>query len=459
MADAPDDPRVLSAVPPPEQTAVPATVLDEPTPEGVAIRSLTGARLCVAQFLHLFALGSWIVTLGSYVEANTGASGSGIFAAGFIGTIYGAGPLGGMVAPFLTGLLADHFFATEKLMALLHLLGAAALGGAIAAESQSAFYVAALCYFLTFIPNSALLSSMTFHHLARPDRDYPIARACSTGGWMASGLFVGWLWPTVTGMDSVEATNIPLKIAMTAELVMAAFCLTLPHTPPANKRQAGGPRRFSLAHTTSLLSDPRFMMLMALAVLAHVPSQFYYAYLNAYLNDWVQWDHAAAKMTLGQMVEIGVMLILPAVLLRVSIKTSMLIGLAFWVLRFWLISLSPSLAPTSRDAALYVAIGLHGVAFTLLTISLQMDVDRCAGRGRRATAQGLLAVAMSGIGCFIGSELAGVFGTRLLPEDLAAASVQGWRQFWLIPAGIAAGVWLLTAVFLPRDRALRARSD
>jgi hypothetical protein len=152
------------------------------------------------------------------------------------------------------------------------------------------------------------------------------------------------------------------------------------------------------------------------------------------------------------------MLILPAVLLRVSIKTSMLIGLAFWVLRFWLISLTPALAGASRDAALYSAIALHGVAFTLLTISLQMDVDRCAGRGRRATAQGLLAVAMSGIGCFIGSELAGMFGARLLPEDLAAASVDGWRRFWLIPGGIAAGVWLLTALFLPPDRALPAKS-
>jgi MFS family permease len=352
MAQTPDDPALLSTAPPPEQAAVPATVLDEPFHEGVAIRSPAGVKLCAAMFLHLFALGSWIVTLGSYVAANTGSSGSGIFVAGFIGTIYGAGPLGGMVAPFLTGLLADHFFATEKLMALLHLLGAAALGGAIVAESQAAFYVAAFCYFLTFIPNSALLSSMTFHHLARPDRDFPIARAWSTGGWMASGLFVGWLWPTLTGMQSVEMTNIPLKIAMVAELVMAAFCLTLPHTPPANKRQKGAPRGFSMAHTTALLRDPRFMMLMALAVLAHVPSQFYYAYLNAYLNDWVEWKHAAAKMTLGQMVEIAVMLILPAVLLRVSIKTSMLIGLAFWVLRFWLISLTPALTASSRDAAL-----------------------------------------------------------------------------------------------------------
>jgi nucleoside transporter len=455
MADTPDD-SVLSTVPPPEQAAVPAAVLDEPAHGGIRIRSADGFKLCAANFLHLFALGSWIVTLGSYIDANTGSNGTGMFAVGFIGTAYSAGPLGGMVAPFITGLLADHFFATEKLMAVLHLLGAAALGGAIAADSQTAFYIAALCYFLTFIPNSALLSSMTFHHLARPEREFPIARACSTAGWCAAGLFVGWLWPTLTGNTQVETTNVPLKIALAAELLMAGFCLTLPHTPPVNKRMQGSTNKFSASQTLDLVRDPRFIMLMALAVLAHVPSQFYYAYFNPYLNTWVRWDHAAAKMSLGQVVEILFMLLLPAVLLRVSIKASILIGLAVWTARFWMISLSPGMVAGSRDALLYTAILLHGIAFTLVTISLQLDVDRCAGRRRRATAQGLLSVAMSGVGCFIGSELAGLSGARLLPEELQAASRAGWEHFWQIPAGIAGIVWLLTVLFLPSDRCLSA---
>jgi nucleoside transporter len=397
------------------------------------------------------------VTLGSYVQANTGANGSGIFEAGFVGAVYGAGPLGGMIAPFLTGLLADYFFATEKLMAVLHLVGAAALGAAIVADSQGAFYVAALCYFLSFIPNSALLSSMTFHHLARPDRDFPIARAWSTGGWMAAGIFVGWFWPTVTGQADVEMTNVPIKIALVGELLTAAFCLVLPHTPPTNKPSKTSTGNFSASQTVDLIRDPRFLLLMALAVLAHVPSQFYYTYFNAYLNTWVEWDHTAAKMTLGQLVEIFCMLLLPAVLMRVSIKASILIGLAVWTVRLWMISLSPAMAAGSRDVLLYAAILLHGIAFTLVTISLQLDVDRCAGRRRRATAQGLLSVAMSGLGCFIGSELAGISGARLLPRELEAASAAGWEHFWQIPAGIAGLVWVLTAVFLPRDREFSAR--
>jgi MFS family permease len=140
----------------------------------------------------------------------------------------------------------------------------------------------------------------------------------------------------------------------------------------------------------------------------------------------------------------------------VSIKASILIGLAVWTARFWMISLSPGMVAGGRDVLLYAAILLHGIAFTLVTISLQLDVDRCAGRRRRATAQGLLSVAMSGVGCFIGSELAGLSGARLLPEELQAAGRAGWKHFWQIPAGIAGIVWLLTALFLPSDRCLSA---
>jgi hypothetical protein len=295
---------------------------------------------------------------------------------------------------------------------------------------------------------------MTFHHLARPERDFPIARAWSTSGWVASGVVVGWLWPWITG-DNIEMTSMPMKIALVGEIVTGAFCLILPHTPPSNKRQQGSPGGFSGSHTLALIREPRFIMLMALAVLAHAPAQFYYAYFNVYLNTWAGWTGAAAKMTLGQIVEVACMLMLPAVLMRVSIKTSILIGLAVWVARFWMIAASASQEPFIRDALLYAAILVHGIAFTLVTISLQMDVDRCAGRRRRATAQGLLSVAMSGMGCFIGAELSGMAGARLLPVQLEAATVEGWRQFWLLPASICLGVLLLTALFLPRDRPLR----
>jgi nucleoside transporter len=449
MSEVPDDPESLLALAPPEQLPVPAPVPEELTHTGVDLRSAVGAKLATVMFLHHFAIASWIVTLSSYINANSGSAGLGIFTAGFVGTVYSAGPLGGMISPFITGLLADHFIATERLMAILNVGAAAAMFAAINADSQTTFYLSALAYHVCFIPSFALATSMTLHHLKRPERDFPVIRACSTSGWIAAGVFVGWIWPEVTG-NSIEATAVPLKIAMVGQLVTAAFCLVLPHTPPANKHgQSGG---FSLNATFDLIRQPRLLLLLALAVLAHAPAQFYYSYLNVYLNTWIKMENAAAKMALGQVVEVACMIVLPALLLRISVKTSILIGLAVWTVRFWLLSATVSPAMWGREWWIYVAILVHGVAFTLVSISLQLDVDRCAGRKRRATAQGLLAMSMSGVGCFIGAQLAGDAGAHWLPAELGEATAGGWRSFWLLPMYLMGGVLLLAALFLPQDK-------
>lgn len=451
--------RLASLAPePPIETPL---VLLEPLPPrmqegGAELASLVGFKLAGTLFLHHVCIGSWFVTLGNYVSANSGRRGSGMFAAGFVGVAYGAGPLGAMISPFLTGLLADRHFSAERLMAVLNLLCAAALWGAIQAPSEFAFYLAVFAYFLCFHPSASLATSMALHHLRRPERDFPVVRAGGTAGWIAAGVLIGWVWPTVTAWltkseQSIEATATPMKIAFVASLANAAFSLILPHTPPPSGKTktgpaAGGPRG-ELWH---LLHDGRFAALMILAVSAHIPSQFYYAYSNVYFN-WTGMTAAAAKMTLGQVVEVGVMLLLPILFVRVSVKSAIVFGLGVWSLRF--LMLAGAVAPTGagRQALLYAAILLHGVAFTLVTISLQLDVDRCAGRHRRATAQGLFSVAVQGFGCFVGSQLAGAAGARFLPIDIRVATIQGWQTFWLLPALGSAAVLGIALLVLPKE--------
>ncbi len=448
MSDTPEDPATLAALAPDSPLEAPIATAPPDHLGGAALASVVGAKLAASMFLHHFAVGVWFVTLGSFVGANSGANGSGMFAAGFVGVAYGAGPLGGMVSPFLTGLLADRLFAAERMMAVLNLTCAAALGVAIAATAQWAFYVALLVYFLCYYPSFALGASMALHHLRNPERDFPVVRACGTTGWIAGGVFVGWLWPLATG-HFIEDKATPMKIGLIAQLALAAFCLWLPHTPPANRRdRTSEADRRAREQTGSLWKSPRFRALLLLAMLAHVPSQFYYAYGNVFLN-WTGMSAAAAKLTLGQLVEVALMLLLPAVLLRVSIAAAISIGLAAWTGRFLMLAAAAS-DGAGRDVLLYAAIMLHGVAFTLVTISLQLDVDRCAGRHRRATAQGLLAVAMQGFGCFAGAQLAGAAGAHWLPPEVQNATAAGWQSFWLLPAAISAVLAGLTLAVLPR---------
>jgi len=447
-SDDADDPESVLAVPPPDQLPIPPPIPDDAPHPGVRLWSSVGVRLAVAMFLHHFTVGAWVVTLGSYIMANSGSGG--MFEAGFVGTIYGAGPLGGMLAPVITGLLADNYFATERIMAVLHLVAAGALCWAMNADSQGAFYVALIVYFACFVPSFSLVASMTFHHLSRPERDFPIVRAFSTMGWIAGGVFVGYLWPLWTG-DQIEATLVPMKIGVWGELVTAGFCLLLPHTPPARRREPKPVACISGSETLDLLRSRRFVALLAIAVLAHIPSQFYYAYANVFCN-WTGMTAAAAKMTLGQAVEVACMFLLPSMLLRVSVTTSVSIGMAAWALRYVMLAIAAPESAWGRDYLLYGAILLHGVAFTLVTIALQLDVDRCAGRRRRATAQGLLAVAMQGFGNFLGAEFAGAAGARWVPQELAAATAEGWQRLWAVPAAASLAVMIVAMALLSRQK-------
>jgi nucleoside transporter len=451
MTDTPEDPATLAALVPDAPLETPIALPPTDGHGEAALASAVGLKLATTMFLHHFAVGSWMVTLGSYVSANSGANGSGMFAAGFIGIAYGAGPLGGMVSPFFTGLLADHVFAAERIMAVLSLACAASLCVAVAATSQWVFYVAVLVYFLCYYPSFSLATSMALHHLRRPAQDFPVVRAVGTAGWVVGGLVVGWLWPFVMG-ESIEGTAIPMGIGAVAQLATAVFCLWLPHTPPVNKSSATAatPRIASRKHLTDLIRSPLFRALMILSVLAHIPSQFYYVYSNVFFN-WVEMPYAAAKMTLGQCVEVACMVLLPAVLLRVSVKTAILIGLSAWLCRYVWLAIAASPQAPARDLLLYGAILLHGVAFTLVTISLQLEVDRCAGKHRRATAQGMFTVAVQGLGCLGGAQLAGAAGARWLPVEIQHATVAGWQTFWLLPAVGAAALIALTLVILPGE--------
>jgi nucleoside transporter len=448
MNDAPEDPAALASLVPEPPLEAPIAV---PPMEGhgnADLFSAVGAKLAAIMFLHHFSVGAWMVTLGSYVTSNSGSNGSGMFAAGFVGAAYGAGPLGGMVSPFLTGLLADHLFAAERIMAVLNLTCAAALGAAVAATTQWAFYPAILVYFLCYYPSFSLATSMSLHHLRRPQRDFPVVRACGTAGWVAGGLVVGWFWPRFISGASIEGDAVPLQIGLASQLITAAFCLWLPHTPPANRTAVvRTPLRDQMG---DLLRMPRFRALMVLAVLAHIPSQFYYAYGNVYFN-WTGMTYAAAKMTVGQGVEVGCMLLLPLLMARVSVQSAIALGLTAWASRFLMLMAAASPDAAGRDVLLYTAIALHGVAFTLVTISLQLDVDRCAGRMRRASAQGLFTVAVQGLGCFVGAELAGAAGARWLPVEVQHASVAGWQSFWILPALGATVVLGLTLLILRRS--------
>jgi nucleoside transporter len=378
-------------------------------------------------FLQYFIWGAWYVTLGTYLSQTLHFNGA------EVGLAYGSTAIAAMISPFFMGMIADRFLSTERLLVGLHLTGALLLYTASTMPTFGRFYPVLIGYALLYMPTLALTNSLSFHHLKDPAREFPSIRVLGTIGWIAAGLIVGRL--------GVEATAIPMRIAASASLLLGLYSFALPHTPPGPLVRSVRVRDVLGLDALTLLKDRSFAVFMLGSFLLCVPLQFYYAFTNLFLNE-IGLPEPASKMTLGQVSEIGFMLLLPWFLLRFGSKRVLLVGMAAWSLRYLLFAQGNA---GGLAWMLYLGILLHGVCYDFFFVAGQIYVNQRANERIRAAAQGLLTFVTLGMGLFIGAGISGrvVDANRVVGP--AGVVPHEWGSVWMVPAGLAAGILLLFA--------------
>ncbi len=393
------------------------------------MRINTRIQLSVMMFFNFFIWGIWFVTMGTFLTkgaiAATGAQ---------TGMAYGTQCLGAIIAPFIVGMIADKFFAAQKILGILHLIGAGLLYVISNSTNFDSFYSLLLIYMILFMPTLALVNSISLNQIQDAEKEFSKIRVWGTIGWIASGLIIGWMaWEA-----SPKTLNITFLVASGVSVGFGIYCFFLPNTPPP---KAG--KSVSFSETIGLdalkvLADKNYLIFFIASILICIPLAFYYGQANQFLNE-VGVQSAAAKMTLGQMSETLFLFLMPVFFVRFGIKQMLLIGMLAWVLRYLLFAYGNV---DNNLWMLYAGIILHGICYDFFFVTGQIYTDQKAGKAVRSSAQGLITLATYGLGMYIGFYVAG-----MIVDQNAINTGHNWNKIWIFPCLFAAGISLMFFVF------------
>jgi nucleoside transporter len=392
-------------------------------------------------FLNYVVWGAWYVTIGTWLTATLKFSGT------EAGAVFGTTALASMISPFFVGLIIDRFFAAERVLAVLHFAGAIILYFVAQSTSFTAVYSLMLAYCLLFFPTIPLTNSLALRHVTDASSQYPLIRVFATIGWIVIGVIIGRL--------GVEASATPFLISAGCSVFMGLFSLTLPHTPPAAANTSAITWRTILG-TDSLvmLKDRSYLIFLIASVLACIPLTFYFSFTNAYFNS-IGLENAAGKMTLGQASEVGMMLLMPLIFRRFTVKTILVVGLLSWAIRYALLAFGNT---GSGMWMFYAAILLHGVCFDFFVMTGQLYTDQEAPAHLRGTAQGFLTFMTYGVGMFAGSLLSGKAIDVFTTTTPGGAQVRDWNAFWLTSCAGSFCIFLLLAIFFRSRGMVRTKA-
>ncbi len=388
-------------------------------------------KLAVFMFLQYFIWGSWYVSMGPYLATTLE------FTGGQIGAAYGAFAWGAIVSPFLVGLIADRYFAAQKILGVLGLLGAGALVLVAKAATFGSFYPLLIVYCALYVPTLALGNAIAFHHLADAKKDFPIVKIFSAVGWIAGLVTVNAIGGTVSNTQFFAAAGL--------SVIFGLFAFSLPHTPPKKTGADVSLSEILGLDALALLRKPSFAVFIVCMFLICLPLYFYFVNLGIYLTQ-LGWENMLVKTSLAQVSDVVFFLLLPFFLKRLGYKTTITLGIACWAARYFL--LSGSVESAAQSAMIYAAILLHGACYDFLFIAGQLYVDDEANERIRGAAQGLIAIILWGIGSLVGTWLAGEVMGRYLLEGAAEGALQhNWSTIWSIPAWLALGVMTVFVLF------------
>lgn len=397
------------------------------------MNTTTRIKLSTMMFLEFFIWGAWFVTLGTFLGNNLSATGSETAA------VFSTQSWGAIIAPFIIGLIADRYFNAEKILGILHLVGAFLMYQMYQSEQVGMFYTYVLSYMVLYMPTLALVNSVAFNQMKDPEKEFANIRVWGTIGWILAGLAISFAfhWDTAEAISQGMLKNTFL-LAGIAALILGIFSFTLPATPPKVSDEKIKIGDIIGLDALKLLKDKNFAVFFISSILICIPLAFYYQNAHPFLTE-AGVENPTGKMAIGQISEALFLLLIPVFFSRFGFKKTILVGMLAWAIRYVLFAYGNG---NDLSFMLIIGIALHGICYDFFFVSGQIYTNSKAGEKYKSAAQGLITLATYGVGMLIGFAVAGWITDNY-------KTIEGgvnWQMVWIIPAGIALAVFILFAL-------------
>lgn len=403
------------------------------------MKSITRIQLSAMMFLEFFVWGAWYVTMGTYLDKVLHASGV------QVGAAYSAMAIATIISPFFVGMIADRFFSAQKVLGVLHLIGAVLLYYITTIGDPDVFYWVLLLYSLMYAPTLALANSVAFRQMSDPSKEFASIRVLGTIGWIVTGWMIDKVFHI--GTDDLAFT---FKMAAVASAILGLLSFFLPDTPPKAKGTKTTFAQILGADAFVLFKDRSFTIFFIASILICIPLSFYYSFTNLFLVD-AGMKNATSNMTFGQFSEAVFILLIPVFFRWLGVKWMIALGMIAWSIRFLFFGYGDAGANLWM---LFAGIILHGVCFDFFFVTGQIYTDSKAGLRIQSQAQGMITMATYGIGMWIGTLLSGYVKDHYTVNDIV-----NWRSVWMVPAGIAAAVLILFLLFFKDNKRTAAHAE
>jgi len=397
-------------------------------------------RLTILNFLELFVFGSWLISLGGYLGGTLHFEGI------QIGKVFTTLGLASVIMPAIVGVIADKYLNAQKLLGLLHIIGALFMVFLAQTQDYDMFFWLMLGYLTMYMPTLGLANSVSYGILSNNNYDvikvFPSIRVWGTVGFIIAEVAVGTFgWAN---------NNIQFYFAAAISLVIGFYSFSLPNIPLSKSENKSFSQRLGL-DAFSLFKEYKIAVFFIFATLLGVVLQISNAWASLFMGSFSEGfpdsfvvTNANTFIALSQVSETLFILTIPFFLKKFGIKTVMIMSMIAWFLRFGLFGIG---SPEGIGVGyLILSMIVYGAAFDFFNISGSLFIETETDSKFRNSAQGLFILLTNGIGAIIGGYGSGYVVQMYSVYNNGKLVSIDWYSIWMIFAVYALILAVLFAV-------------